>query len=94
MLQAVVRAVFALTDDLAVWCVTVLAYNVQQDNIADFILDIASNKKNYPMIRSLMKPDWRFRRLHATVPRHASAGPMLTTEKTFLMEEHRSLDTP
>ena len=71
-----------------------LVYNVQHNNIADFILDIASDTKNIPMIRSHMKLDGPFRRLHATVPRHASTSPMLTTETSSLMAEDLQLDTP
>ena len=93
MLQVVVQVGSALTDDRSGWDFTVLVYNVQHDNIADFILDIASGTKNIPMIRSHLKQDEPLRRLYVIVPRHVSTSPMLTAETSSLMEVDRLLDT-
>uniref|UniRef100_M4BQM0 ABC transporter domain-containing protein n=1 Tax=Hyaloperonospora arabidopsidis (strain Emoy2) TaxID=559515 RepID=M4BQM0_HYAAE len=66
----------------------------EHENIADFILDIASDTRNIPMIRSHMKQNEVPPRQRGIVPRHTSSSPTSKMETLLLLEEELLLDTP
>ncbi|KAH7459718.1 ABC transporter G family member [Phytophthora ramorum] len=75
----------------------------EHENIADFILDIASDTNNIPMIRSHMKQEpsplssksaTSRGRLQNIAPRFTIGSPTSGTESSPFMKEDLSLDTP
>ncbi|ETM54183.1 hypothetical protein L914_02444 [Phytophthora nicotianae] len=75
----------------------------EHENIADFILDIASDTNNIPMIRSRMKrepspvsskPATVRSRLQTISPRFTIGSPPPRAESSPFMKEDASLDTP